>query len=281
MGEKDFSEDVRDQFDPSGINLDRLPEIRGAPVGICIYCGTDKYTPDGGLLHEEHIVPFSINGRYTLPEASCKACGEITSRTEALIMRGGFRAIREYLQFQSRTKKRPTHLPLFQINHDPDAKMMVPIEDYPVTWMIPRFRPPAMLLPPDLHGDHHPAPWTQMLNYDHQKLEALGIKHFGSNAMDVFAYVRMLAKIAHALAIHRFGPTYFVPFLRHIILHEISPDAYHFVGGVPDQLHATDELHGLVIKQLALGDRILVAAEIRLFATFGAPTHIVVVGEVM
>jgi hypothetical protein len=173
--------DAREQLDTSGIVIPRLPEIRGVPVGICIYCGADRYTPEGGKLREEHIVPYSINGRYTLPEASCKACEEITGRTEALVMRGGFRAIREYLQFKSRTKKRPTHLPLFGINGEPDAKMMVAVDDYLVTWMIPRFQLPGILMPPGSRPEGHPMLWSQAINYDAAKLGALGIKRFNSN----------------------------------------------------------------------------------------------------
>lgn len=271
---------TRRQLDTQGIVIPKLPEIRGAPVGVCIYCGADRYTREGGKLREEHIVPYSINGRYTLPEASCKACEVITGRTEALVMRGGFRAIREYLQFQSRTKKRPSHLPLFGINGDPDAKMMVPVEDYPVTWMIPRFELPAILLPSGRRAEAHPRPWTQAINYDADKLEALGIRRFNSNAMDMMAFVRMLAKIGHALAVHRFGPNYFIPFLRHIILHGADEQAYEYIGGVPERPHDSGELHGLAIKILDVAGRHLIAAEIRLFALFEAPIHVVVVGEV-
>jgi len=108
-----------DRFGPEGISrwdsdveawvtLDpfpKRPEVRCGPAGLCIYCGAPTYTDEGGKLHEEHVVPLSINGNYVLPEASCRDCEQITGRNEALIMRGGFRAVREYLQLRSRTKK--------------------------------------------------------------------------------------------------------------------------------------------------------------------------------
>jgi hypothetical protein len=72
-----------------------------------------------------------------------------------------------------------------------------------------------------------------------------------------------------------------VPFLRHIILHDAGPEAYQYVGGVPERPHDSEELHGLTIKTLAVGAQRLIAAEIRLFATFGAPIHLVIVGEVV
>jgi hypothetical protein len=256
------------------------PEIRSAPVGLCIYCGATAYAPEGGLLHEEHIVPYAINGRYVLPEASCKECEKITGRNEALVMRGGFRAVREYLQFRSRTKKRPTHLPLFEVNRIPGNKVMIPIEDYPVTWMIPRFGLPRMLMPPGFSSPGNPGPWTAHINYDSEKLERHGIRQFGSNAMDIFAFVRMIAKIGHSLAISRYGVNHFVPFLRHIILHETGPEAFEFIGGRPEEPHEGDELHGLMLRTLDVNGRILLIAEIRLFATFDSPIHMAVVGEV-
>jgi hypothetical protein len=270
----------REQLDVSGVVIPRLSQVRSEPVGVCIYCGVDQFTPQGGKLSEEHIIPFSINGRYVLPEASCRQCAKATGQFEGVLMRGSFRAIREYLQFQSRTKARPTHLPLFNINHVPGSKIMVPIDDYPVTWIIPRFRLPSILQPPPGARVGVESLWTEAINYDLAKLKALGVRHFESVRFDVMAFVRMLAKIAHSLAILRFGPNYFVPFLRHIILHGADETAYQYVGGVPHRPHESDELHSLTIKQLLVGDRRLVAAEIRLFAHFNSPIHIVVVGEV-
>lgn len=270
----------RNQLDVTGVIIPRFPEVRGEPVGVCIYCGVDQFTPQGGKLSEEHIIPFSINGRYILPEASCSQCAKATGQFEGILMRGSFRAIREYLQFQSRTRSRPTHLPLFNINHVPGSKIMVPIDDYPVTWMIPRFHLPSILQPPTEARAGFESIWTEAINYDLEKLKALGVKHFESVRFDVMAFVRMLAKIGHSLAVLRFGPNYFVPFLRHIILHGADETVYQYVGGVPDRPHDSDELHGLTIKQLLVADRRLVAAEIRLFAHFNSPIHMVVVGEV-
>lgn len=282
-----------DRFGPEGfarwdrdaegwIISDPLPkraEVRSAPAGLCIYCGAPSYTPEGGKLHEEHIVPLSINGNYVLPEASCKACEHITGRNEALIMRGGFRAVREYLQMRSRTKKRPTELPLFNVNRIEGNKVMIPIEDYPIMWTIPRFDLPGLLRPPGYKSPGNPAPWSTGINLDHAKLAKHGITNFTTNQMDVFAFVRMIAKIGHALAVDRYGLNHFVPFLRHTILHNTGPEAYQYIGGVPERPHGNDELHGLILRTIMVGHRVLLVAEIRLFATLGAPIHVAVVGE--
>ena len=224
-------------------------------------------------------MPLSINGNYVLPEASCRECEQVTGRNEALIMRGGFRAVREHLQLRSRTKNRPTELPLFDVNRIEGNKVMVPIEDYPVMWMIPRFDLPGQLRPPGYESPGNPAPWSTGINLDHAKLAKHGITNFTTNRMDVFAYVRMIAKIGHALAVSRYGLNHFIPFLRHIILHDTGPEAYEFIGGRPEQPHDSEELHGLTLRALQVGARILLVAEIRLFATLGAPIHLAVVGE--
>lgn len=263
-------------FDP----LPMRPEVRAAPVGLCIYCGASTYTAGSGALHEEHIVPLSINGNYVLPEASCRACEQITGRNEGLIMRGGFRAVREYLQLRSRKKNRPASLPLFNVNRIEGNTVLVPIEDYPVTWMIPRFELPKQLRRPGSpDSDGNPKPWTTMLNFDHAKLAKHDIQYFTANQMDVFAFVRMIAKIGHSLAVSRYGLNYFVPFLRHIILHDCGPEAYEFIGGRPEEPHDTEELHALALRTLLVGTRKLLVAEIRLFAMLGAPIHLAVVGE--
>jgi len=147
---------------------------------------------------------------------------------------------------------------------------MVPIEDYPVMWMIPRFDLPGSLRPPGYVSTGNPAPWSTAINFDHEKLAKHGITNFTTNQMDVFAYVRMIAKIGHALAASRYGLNHFIPFLRHIILHQTGPEAFEFIGGRPEQPHDTEELHGLMLRTLRVGTRILLVAEIRLFATLGA-----------
>lgn len=263
-------------FDPFPMR----PEVRSAPAGLCVYCGASTYTAEGGKLHEEHIVPLSINGNYVLPEASCRDCEQITGRNEALIMRGGFRAVREYLQLRSRTKKRPQELPLFNVNRIEGNKVMVPIDDYPVMWMIPRFDLPGALRPPGHVSTGNPPPWSTAINLDHDKMAKHGITNFTTNQMDVFAFVRMIAKIGHALAVSRYGLHHFIPFLRHIILHEAGPEAFEFIGGRAETPHDSEELHGLTLRTLRVGNRVLLVAEIRLFATLGAPIHLAVVGEV-
>ncbi len=263
-------------FDP----FPRKSEFRCAPAGLCIYCGATTYTKEGGKLHEEHVVPLSINGNFVFPEASCRSCEQITGRNEAMIMRGGFRAVREYLQLRSRTKKRPLELPLFDVNRIEGNKVMVPVDDYPVMWMIPRFDLPGVLRPPGYASVGNPPPWSTALNFDLEKLAKHGIENFTTNRMDVFAFVRMIAKIGHALAVARYGPDYFVPFLRDIILEDAGPEAFEYVGGRPEVPHETDELHGLTLRTLRVGRRILLVAEVRLFATLGAPVHMAVVGEI-
>ena len=56
-------------------------------IGIanaCIYCGATSG------LSDEHVIPFALEGEFVLRNASCKACGDKTSRIELKVLREGY-----------------------------------------------------------------------------------------------------------------------------------------------------------------------------------------------
>jgi HNH endonuclease len=118
-----------------------------APVGHCIYCGSD-----GGEqgLGDEHIVPFSLGGVLVLPKASCRACEAITSAFErrcAHIMYGSFR-IRE--NQTRRPKERPTKLPMCATFGDKGEVYMMPVDGVVATLPLVHFLPPGYLREPQV-----------------------------------------------------------------------------------------------------------------------------------
>jgi hypothetical protein len=47
---------------------------RYAPVGRCIYCGTDRYSENSiELLHLEHIIPYALNGPWNCQKQVARA----------------------------------------------------------------------------------------------------------------------------------------------------------------------------------------------------------------
>src|ERR1700684_3236937 len=71
------------------------------PVGYCIYCGGDGLP---GRLTDEHIIAESLGGMLILPDASCKACQEITGAFEGYNAGRLFSPIRRQYNFPSKAR---------------------------------------------------------------------------------------------------------------------------------------------------------------------------------
>lgn len=244
-------------------------------IGQCVYCRLE------GTLTDEHAIPFGLGGNLVLPQASCKQCAQITSRFEARILRGGLRGIKERLGLSSRSKGRPEKLPLFCVNGDEAKRVDVAIEHYPALVILPYLAGPEVAAfegAPQVEQ----TPWLFIPPPDIDALSSLyGITSWASNSFDTVSFARMLAKIAHCLAIGERGSGSFIPFLSEIILNERGLDFLRFVGsyGAPCEPVAGDLTHKFVLMtEVADGQRYL-TCHLRLFASFGAPGYRVVVGQ--
>lgn len=65
----------------------------------CIYCGKTNV-----FLGDEHIIPFSLDGAWIIPKASCKDCERITSKFEMSVARDMYLQLRTKEGFQTRRK---------------------------------------------------------------------------------------------------------------------------------------------------------------------------------
>ncbi len=78
-----------------------------ASMDKCIYCGS------GSKLTKEHIIPYSLGGRWVLPKASCSDCAKITGAFEGEFSRTILGPLRMLYNMPTRRPKdRPRHLPL-------------------------------------------------------------------------------------------------------------------------------------------------------------------------
>jgi 5-methylcytosine-specific restriction endonuclease McrA len=68
--------------------------------GVCIYCGCDGKE---NKLTSEHTVPYSLGGSTELLEASCEACGGITSYLDGYLAGAVFHHLRVHMGLQSRS----------------------------------------------------------------------------------------------------------------------------------------------------------------------------------
>lgn len=256
------------------------------PIGECIYCGAADYALGSSRkLADEHIIPLGIGGTFILPEASCQSCERITGRTESIALNNHMMGPRRHLGLRGRTRpsKVPKELPVFVPRPGGDEKLMIAVEDHPAAlFLLQLDNPPVLdrlrgrwLEPPQPLGV-----FTRWFNYKEEVLCAkYGVTEWATPALDLYVFCRMLAKIGHAYAVAKLGLGSFHPVLTASIL-EVDRDSARVVpfvgGGQPTP--ADQALHTLREGTVTLAGVTFVVVEVRLFAQFGAPTYIVVVG---
>jgi hypothetical protein len=258
----------------------------GKPPGRCIYCGST----DG--LTDEHIVAFCLATDAYVPKASCKKCAKETSYLEGYAGRHIFGPLRIHFKIQSRRKK--IELGLVDVTFHTERGVEIrrlPRERLPAILTLPILEPPGLFhgRPPTpiKHYQH----WTWTADYaDARMAEFLkpGDERWWIPATtNPLTFSRMLAKIAHALAVGRLGVDSFVPYLPPLILGK-DDNAAHFIGGAAPPTIPLPKVpysekthhHTLTFGCFSSpGKPDLLVATVRLFLHIGSPTYSVIVGE--
>jgi HNH endonuclease len=106
------------------------------PAGRCIYCGQSE-----GELTTEHIVPYSLGGRFLLPEASCANCQVITALFERSVARRSLLVPRTVSGFPTRRpNNRASHITVKFTRHDGTKfKKKVSVDIAPLVNVVPHF----------------------------------------------------------------------------------------------------------------------------------------------
>lgn len=264
---------------PTSSKLDVPNEPRFSPVAMCIYCGACVGLTD------EHIIPLGLGGTLVLPKASCKPCAEMTSKFEMRALRGFLDSGREAMGVVGRkAHKRVRRQSVNQQFLRSDGSTFpfdLPISESSRVMHLPSFAMPAFFDPSkpisvcdgiDLVAIET-ATFCQNSAALVQRHDAVGIKF--NDRIDIPAFVRMLAKIAHGYCVAKRG---LFPFEESPLIPIISGerfDARNWIGNlVNDPLpQGSCSLH-------LLGDRLLssddggtgVAVFIKLFAQLPSPT---------
>jgi hypothetical protein len=265
--------------------IDGPPEI-GQPVGCCIYCGSTK-----APLRTEHVVPFGLAGNhFKLPEASCCACERITGTVEQQVLKGMLKPFRARAGLPSRDGH-PSQWPLGIINTRDEVDLVeVEITQHPSSFVLAIFPPPGILL-----GQEPTSSFEILRAWIHAPHAADARDHIAERGGVGFVagrffpirFGRMLAKIAHGIAVSVYGPDGFVPLLPDLILGK-SNAVPHLIGteytdprtAQLDLEPVPDKLHVLNIAEYLVNEREnFIIASIRLFAYLGAPAYSVVVGR--
>lgn len=244
----------------------------------CIYCASQVE------LSDEHIVPYSLNGAWVLEKASCPTCRDKTSRFERHISREAFLPARAKLGLQTyRPKERPRQFPLMITKPDGSTfSVVADSTDHPSSMVFPVFRLPAKLGGVLADADIHMEAQVQITSASNELLDSVLSKHEGTSVTEIVSYrpvalAQLVAKIAYCFAVVELGLEAWeeVYVLRAILgdstrIGEFvgSPAEYASVGD--DRLHVVTVGHSEQDETLAW---------VRLFASFGAPTYVVVVGR--
>lgn len=259
-----------------------MPATEYAPVGRCIYCGATRYDKDTADLADEHIVPSGLGGSTLLRAASCKRCERITGQWEQRWLRGNLDPIRQEWKLQNarrqrrREKDQRTTIPLF---HPTTAtRTHIPAEEYPATLILPHLGAPRLFNP--MPPEEDPRIWIR--NQQH-KIDAIGqkygVREYATVSVDLWAVMRVLAKIAHAYTVAELGLDGFTPILPNYIIGDNDGARHFYVGS--DLTLAPDvpgELISIVNEEPTVEQWDFIVIRIRLFGNLGGPTYRVVSG---
>jgi hypothetical protein len=225
------------------------PQAKYSPAGFCIYCGSQA-----GPLSDEHIIPYSLNGNWILPEASCANCAKVTQKFEERCthesggMFWGIRA-RHKLQSRSRSTKKNKVTAVVEKDDGTSAKQVFQADSFPSVaygLVLPeagiiRGAQPVNEIAADLVY-RIATPGTDF-KLPEGKL-TLGHFHIGP-------FMQLLAKIALSFTVaNKTDSAVILPMLRDIVLGKCNTET-HLIGGGWLGLEAEDNnpyTHALRLK---------------------------------
>jgi hypothetical protein len=261
------------------------PANRVRLIGKCIYCGTeDLDDATVGHLTEEHVIAEALGARLILEQASCRACAKLILKYEGRILGTLLQTARRQLGVRSKKRLRKNDYPITVVVDEQDQTIRVPLDKHPTFLFLPFLDVPGILLEGGSETRGMTGAWTRQLN-SHQPILEMGFNNFTSPVLDTLAFCQFLAKTAHGLAVAEYGLDGFTPCLTEFIRSDIDaddpwPDRFNFIGGHGEYYAESEELHLAGFMLLKARDRIFLGVHMRLFACYGAPVYLVVVGEI-
>ena len=266
---------------PSPLSIVAPYTTRLHSIGACIYCGTAQ-----GPLSAEHIIPLGLSGTLVLPASSCPKCATLTSQFEERVLRGFMKRGRLAMGLRTRHKKRarPTELPTIFIQPDDSlVEKQLPIHEGIQVLHLPVFSKPGFL---DAARAPVPSEGIQVAAIDTatfgkntaevvREHKAAGVRF--EDRLDIWAFVRMLAKIAHAYHVAIKGP---FPADESPLLPLIFGkrwDAASWIGNAEDDPLVKPEssaLHLMALDELQGDDgSVCSVVRLKLFSTVAGPTY--------
>lgn len=265
--------------------------MQAKSIGKCIYC----FTSEG--LEREHVIPFGLNGKTVLRDASCRSCAAVTGSFEGDFLKT-LSPLREVLKINTRNKKKRTGFLPMKFKKDGNEFIKdVPLDEYISFVPALYLRPPTYFVTGDrkYKGDgktNAQVVWKTIYYNDDQ--EDILLKKYNadsiviSSSFDPTDFSRMLAKMAYCFAVTKFGLNNIVDnYVISSILGK-SDDLFHFVGCDLNYKFANHRPAGTnsnLKKKDALiwGDLTVVNGDIivrlRMLPQYDFPVYVVVVGK--
>ncbi len=265
--------------------------MRYSAVKRCIYCG--QLGSQSEPLGEEHIIPQSFGGNYTLPEASCRSCEAVTSAIENHCMLEMISTARPHLNIRGRQKsdfnrKGPVYVPKGPFI----SSVSVPIDKHPGALMIPALKvagafSSAFNRIPTSTNWYVPearAMFRKAMTPDVAQrawaIDKSGL-NFNKQGLRLLQFYRFIAKIGHSFTVAELGNDTFSPTLINMIMGIEPINVDYFVGS---ELYARaasplNHLHEIgFAKPITTRYVEAIVVRVRLFSNLGAPTHYAVSG---
>jgi hypothetical protein len=247
-----------------------------ATVGRCIYCGGPGET-------EEHLIPLALSGVHTLAKASCRACATKSSQFELRLLRGPLLPARVALALFTRDPKtRPSTFPTrFTLKDGSEVTEEVPVTAHPSFLSLPVLAPPTRLYEGRADDTVRvlPGGWARQFTdpdeVNRYARERGAREATWTSTVPAAALAQLVGKIALGFAVADLGADGFdrtIPNPLDATLEELGP----FVGGNAVLSPPEEDLHVVHVSVFPGGK---VGVTVRLFARFGAPTYIAVVGS--
>ena len=259
--------------------MDYPPPANGREIGECIYCGTHEEP-----LTREHVIPYGLNGPWTLARASCKACSDVTTKFEHGVMRSLWPHVRTVLSMQSRHQgKGPATLPLYVQRRGAAEYVQIPKSEYPLYLLTPLMPPPSIawssrILP----GAFLSCDLIHLCGPSFEEVRAAKFtdaEFVGSRAQfQPNDFVKMLVKIALCIGVLCLGPETFKDSpLPDMVLGK-NPDLNRFVGGWYNTPMADADIGVHAVKVFLQVQQRTIHVFLRLFAQFGGPEYQIIAG---
>ena len=248
-------------------------------IGQCIYCGSTV-----APLRDEHTVPYGLNGKSVLKEASCLQCADITSAFETIVLRETLFAARAALGAKTRHRKqRDQKHPMYIVIDGQERRIEAPWQEHWKVIPLPVFEPPAFLDGRNYDGGIKAH--EVEIGWVGESPQEIAILH---NAEDILlkmrsglrvatAFAKVVAKIAYSSAVLEFGlsgieEAFIVP----AILGK-SDDLGKWVGCDRQRIMGTS--YNLWHTKLEL-TRGIILARVKLFARADGTEYVAVVGRI-